>query len=62
MFDNLSCLLVGHPFTGRKKMLWMAIIQAFFWLLWESWNNRLFRNDSTRFDLFRDLVICFVLV
>ena len=30
MFDNLSSLLVGHPFHGRKKTLWLAIICAFF--------------------------------
>ena len=50
-------LLVGHPFTGCKKTLWLAIIQPFLRFLEGKRNKRLFRNRFSSFDLFRHLII-----
>ena len=32
-FDILASLLVGHPFGGTKKSIWLALLHAFFWSL-----------------------------
>lgn len=61
MFDNLASLLVGHPFHGTKKTLWLAIIRTFFWTLWGKCNKRLFRDLISSFDRFLDFTLSTVL-
>lgn len=38
----LATLLVGHPFGGTKKMIWLTLLCAFFGLPWDERNDRLF--------------------
>lgn len=34
-----ASLLIGHPFCGTKKTIWLAMLHAFFWILWGERNG-----------------------
>lgn len=57
IFYILASIFVGHPFHGAKKILWLAINQAFFWYLWCKCNVKIFRDISLTFGAFVDLVL-----
>lgn len=44
IFDILASLLVGYPFSGTKKTIWLVMLHAFFWTFWGERNNLLFRD------------------
>lgn len=49
-YDPISLLnytLTRHPFTDRKKVLWMHLIRVFFWATWIKCNQRII-NDKIR--------------
>lgn len=47
MLDNIASLLVGHPFHGTKRTLWLDIVRAFFWTLCE--HNKRLSGSSFQF-------------
>lgn len=55
IFDILVSLMVGHPFGGIKRLIWLAILRAFFWALWCEQNVCIFRDFFFSFDRFMDL-------
>lgn len=57
IWEILSTIIVGHPFHGSRKILWLSIIRAFFWKLWCERNDRTFRDIFSSFDYFWDLVL-----
>ena len=41
----LNSFRVGHLFIGCKKVIWLAVLQAFFWSLWGEGNRLLFQDS-----------------
>ena len=48
-FYLLASVLVGHPFHGPKKVLWLALNREFFWNLWGERNDHIFNDISLFF-------------
>ena len=42
--NAMASLLMGHPFGGTKKLVWLALMHAFFWSLRRERNRRLFHE------------------
>lgn len=58
IFNLLAYVLVGHPFHGPKKVLWLALNGAFFWNLRDKRNGRLtLQGCLSSFDHFMDIVL-----
>lgn len=54
---SLSLVIEGHPFKGRKSLLWMQLIRAFLWSIWVECNSHIFNDKAQHSDRFLDHVI-----
>lgn len=57
VFDILASLMMSNPFGGTKRLIWLALMRAFFWTLWCEHNGRAFKDSFSSFDRFMDLVL-----
>lgn len=57
VYDLLASVFVGHPFCDSMKILWLALIHVFLWHLWGERNGHTFKDVSSSFDHFMNMVL-----